>query len=56
MNDYEGMHQEDDHIVRDYEGKAKVEELNTKDPTLSRFVQLGKWCFDALKKLGHIKG
>ena len=56
MVGHKGIRKEKDKLVRDFEGSSKVDDLDTKDPTLSRFVQVGQWCFDALKKMGHIKG
>ena len=56
LDDYVGIRKEGEQLIRDYEGKVNLDELDKTDPTLSRFVRLGQWAFDALTKMGHIKG
>ena len=51
-----GVRKEKDRLVRDFEGEFKLDDLDSKDPTLSRFVHVGQWAYEALRNLGHIKG
>lgn len=47
---------EDGRLIKEDEGKMKLDEVEEKDPDMAEFIQLGEVAHKALQRLGHAPG
>ena len=50
----DGMKMEGDKLTKETKGTKSLTEIAKDDPAMSRFIWIGKWSLEALKKLGHV--
>lgn len=51
----DGMKMEGDKLTKETKGTKSLTDIAKDDPAMSRFIWIGKWSLEALKRLGHVE-